>query len=210
MAGVGLQLHAQAVIWANTTAAILVLIAIVMKWRHSSRSAQLADAGARAAKLGVPVVVAPALRAAAGGGTKTFPKFRRPRIAVDMDEVIADAFGKVLDTFNAATGSKITREELSEKGFEGTMRATLTPEMFAEYERMCHSGDFFADLALMEGSQEALRALSEDYEIFIASAAMDVPSSFDAKYKWLQRHFSFIPPSHYVFAGIKVFCWRII
>ena len=55
----------------------------------------------------------------------------------------------------------------------------------------------------MEGSQEALRELSEHYEIFIASAAMDVPSSFDAKYKWLQQHFSFIPPSHYVFCGDK-------
>jgi 5'(3')-deoxyribonucleotidase/uncharacterized protein with PQ loop repeat len=201
----GLKLGAQAVIWANTTAAILVIIALVMKMRHSRRAVMLQDAERRARKMGVPLAIpsgdsSSATRAA-------WRNFRRgqarPRIAVDMDEVIADAFGKVLRTFNEKTGSNITREEVSEKGFEGTMRSTLTPEMFAEYERLCHSGDFFADLELVEGSQEALRQLSEHYEIFIASAAMDVPSSFDAKFKWLQRHFSFIPPSHYVFCGDK-------
>ena len=39
--------------------------------------------------------------------------------------------------------------------------------------------------------------------MFIASAAMDVPCSFDAKYRWLRRHFPFIPPSHIVFCGDK-------
>jgi 5'(3')-deoxyribonucleotidase/uncharacterized protein with PQ loop repeat len=215
----GIGLHAQAVIWANTTAAILVLIAIVMKAMHSTREAQARDAAYRAThpemRAGVPDLVAPTgtpiaapvvappndLIARAVDGPRRGT--RRPRIAVDMDEVIADAFGKVLSTFNEKMGSNITREEISEKGFEGTMRSTLSPEMFAEYERLCHTGEFFADLELMEGSQEALRQLSEHYEIFIASAAMDVPSSFDAKFKWLQRHFSFIPPSHYVFCGDK-------
>jgi 5'(3')-deoxyribonucleotidase/uncharacterized protein with PQ loop repeat len=218
----GLELHAQAVIWANTAAAILVLIAIIMKAMHSTREAQARDAAYRAThtelRAGVPDLVAataaPAAKSAApivASASDLVARAvdgprrgtRRPRIAVDMDEVIADAFGKVLSTFNEKMGSNITREEISEKGVEGTMRSTLSPEMFAEYERLCHTGEFFADLELMEGSQEALRQLSEHYEIFIASAAMDVPSSFDAKFKWLQRHFSFIPPSHYVFCGDK-------
>jgi 5'(3')-deoxyribonucleotidase/uncharacterized protein with PQ loop repeat len=203
----GLELHAQAVIWANTTAAILVLIAIIMKGLHSTRAARERDAAHRATLhelgAGAPAVVAApsGLTARAIDGVRRGA--RRPRIAVDMDEVIADAFGKVLSTFNEKMGSNITREDVAENGFEGSFRSTLTPEMFVEYERLCHTGEFFADLELMEGSQEALRQLSEHYEIFIASAAMDVPSSFDAKFKWLQRHFSFIPPSHYVFCGDK-------
>ena len=32
---------------------------------------------------------------------------------------------------------------------------------------------------------------------------MDVPSSFDAKFRWLQRHFPFIPPAQIVFCGDK-------
>jgi 5'-nucleotidase len=216
----GVKLGAQAVIWANTTAAILVLIAIVMKKLHSSRAAQIKDASVRAARASVPVVIPPpagvSVATAAGAGAVrvdpsgkpalgAFPRWekRRPRIAVDMDEVIADAFGKMLRSYNAATGSNVTAEELSQRGTDGTMTNILTPEMRAEFERLVQGGEFFADLELMEGSQEALRRLSESYEIFIASAAMDVPSSFDAKYRWLQQHFSFIPPSHYVFCGDK-------
>lgn len=206
----GVKLGAQAVIWANTTAAILVLIAIVMKALHSSHTAQIHDASARAAHMSVPVMIPPATGAEVRGEGKpalgAFPRWekRRPRIAVDMDEVIADAFGKMLRSYNAATGSNVTAEELSQRGTDGTMTSMLTPEMRAEFERLVNEGgNFFADLELMEGSQEALRRLSESYEIFIASAAMDVPTSFDAKFKWLQQHFSFIPPSHYVFCGDK-------
>ncbi len=32
---------------------------------------------------------------------------------------------------------------------------------------------------------------------------MEVPRSFNAKYAWLQRHFPFLTPSHYVFCGTK-------
>jgi 5'(3')-deoxyribonucleotidase len=32
---------------------------------------------------------------------------------------------------------------------------------------------------------------------------MAVPNSLGSKYRWLQRHFSFIPPTHYVFCGDK-------
>ena len=206
----GVRLGAQAVIWANTTAAILVLIAIVMKALHSSHTAQIQDASARAARTSVPVVIPPATGTEVRGDGKpalgAFPRWekRRPRIAVDMDEVIADAFGKMLRSYNAATGNNVTAEELSKRGSDGTMTSMLTPEMREEFERLVHDGgNFFADLELMEGSQEALRRLSESYEIFIASAAMDVPTSFDAKFKWLQQHFSFIPPSHYVFCGDK-------
>jgi len=45
--------------------------------------------------------------------------------------------------------------------------------------------------------------LATRHEVVIASAAMDVPCSFDAKYRWLERHFPFIPPSHIVFCGDK-------
>ena len=59
----GVRLGAQAVIWANTTAAILVLIAIVMKALHSSRTAQIKDASVRAARTSVPVVMPPKISA---------------------------------------------------------------------------------------------------------------------------------------------------
>jgi 5'(3')-deoxyribonucleotidase len=63
--------------------------------------------------------------------------------------------------------------------------------------------DFFEDLALMPGAQQVLERLSTRFEIFIATQAMAVPNSLGPKYRWLQRHFPFIPPSHYVFCGSK-------
>jgi 5' nucleotidase, deoxy (Pyrimidine), cytosolic type C protein (NT5C) len=49
--------------------------------------------------------------------------------------------------------------------------------------------EFFLDLPLMEGSQTVVKSLSERYEIFVTSAAMDHPNFFPAKYVWLKKHF---------------------
>ena len=55
----------------------------------------------------------------------------------------------------------------------------------------------------MPGAQVVLKDLSARFEIFIATQAMTVPNSLGPKYRWLQRHFPFIPPTHYVFCGNK-------
>jgi 5'(3')-deoxyribonucleotidase len=58
-------------------------------------------------------------------------------------------------------------------------------------------------MSVIEGSQEVILALSKKYEIFIATAAMEFPTSFVHKYEWLKTHFSFIPWTHFVFCGDK-------
>jgi 5'(3')-deoxyribonucleotidase len=55
----------------------------------------------------------------------------------------------------------------------------------------------------MPGSQEVLGELCERYEVFITTAAMDVPCSFSPKYRWLQRHFPFVSSKRIVFCGDK-------
>jgi 5'(3')-deoxyribonucleotidase/uncharacterized protein with PQ loop repeat len=136
--------------------------------------------------------------------TKKSESSKKLRVAVDMDEVIADAFGKMLRVYNERTGRNITREQIASEGIQ-TMFAPefLTPELKTALDELPHDRSFFGDLELMEGAQDSLRELSKDFEIFIASAAMDVPSSFDAKYQWLKQYFPFIPQSHYIFCGDK-------
>jgi 5'-nucleotidase len=56
---------------------------------------------------------------------------------------------------------------------------------------------------VVEDSQEVLAKLIKQYEIFIATAAMEFPNSFGPKYRWLRRHFPFIPPTNFVFCGDK-------
>src|SRR5262249_32005059 len=123
---------------------------------------------------------------------------RRQRIAIDMDEVMADALTEHLRRYNAAYGTRITAAELSGRHLEQSV-----PPAHREAAEAMLDASFFEDLAVLPDCQEVVRELAERYEVFIASAAMDVPCSFDAKYRWLRRHFPFIPASHIVFCGDK-------
>jgi 5'(3')-deoxyribonucleotidase/uncharacterized protein with PQ loop repeat len=230
--GYGLMLHAPEIIWANAASAVLVAAAIGMKAMHPNRRAASDAAKAlKARNVGAPahraenfsaVAASPnhAARApepvsaryverdpARGGPAHTPRQSEGPdklRVAVDMDEVIADAFGKMLRAYNERTGRNITKEQIASEGIEIMFAPEfLTPELKIALDELPHDRSFFGDLELMEGAQESLRELSKDFEIFIASAAMDVPSSFDAKYQWLKQYFPFIPQSHYIFCGDK-------
>jgi 5'-nucleotidase len=121
------------------------------------------------------------------------------RICVDMDEVMADTLSEHLRRYNEAFDEAITPDELKGKGLweyaPETRRQQLREFLDAE--------DFFEDLPLMPGAQQVLEQLSQRFEIFIATQAMTVPNSLGPKYRWLQRHFPFIPPTHYFFCGNK-------
>lgn len=121
------------------------------------------------------------------------------RIAIDMDEVLADSLGKHLAVCNRAFGTHLVRGDVGPGGIEGCLPA----ELHEAAEKLLLEPGFFRDLDVMPGAQDAVRALSERYEVFVASAAMEVPTSFADKYAWLREHFDFLPRSHIVFCGDK-------
>jgi 5'(3')-deoxyribonucleotidase len=116
-----------------------------------------------------------------------------------MDEVIADALGEHLHRYNRDFRERITRSDL-----EGRWLWDFVPterqQALTEY---LMSEDFFAVLRVMPHAQRVLERLQSRYEIYIATAAMEVPSSFNAKFEWLKKYFPFIPASHIVFCGNK-------
>jgi len=120
------------------------------------------------------------------------------RIAIDMDEVIADFHSKILQTWNSHFSQKLTPEELNLFNLHQE-----DPEKLDEIFRLVGDPDFFGDLAVIADSQRAIANLSKHYEIFITTAAMEVPSSFNAKFRWLNTHFPAIRPSNIVFCGNK-------
>jgi 5'(3')-deoxyribonucleotidase/uncharacterized protein with PQ loop repeat len=124
---------------------------------------------------------------------------RRLRIAIDMDETITDSLGKHLRLYNQAFGENLTPADLDGKDLEDTVPA----EREKATRAMVFDASFFTDLDMIAGSREVLRELAERHEVFVATAAMEVPTSFEAKYAWLREHLPFIPPSHYVFCGDK-------
>jgi 5'(3')-deoxyribonucleotidase len=121
------------------------------------------------------------------------------RICVDMDEVMADAIAEHLLRYNRDHQVNLTKEDLRGKRFWQVVPAPHH-EVLDDYLR---AEDFFEVLEVMPDSQRVLAALQGRYEIFIATAAMEVPTSFNAKYRWLATHFPFIPYTHIVFCGDK-------
>lgn len=116
-----------------------------------------------------------------------------------MDEVMADTLSEHLRRYNQEFDEALTVEDLAGKGLWDIAPADRQTQLRAFLD----AEDFFEDLALMPGAQEVLRQLSGRFEIFIATQAMTVPNSLGPKYRWLQRYFSFIPPTNYVFCGNK-------
>jgi 5'(3')-deoxyribonucleotidase/uncharacterized protein with PQ loop repeat len=169
----GIRFHAPAVIWANVVATVLVSTALLMKatWKTPA-----------------PATPAPGVSSA-----------RRLRVAVDMDEVIADALARHLSLYNRATGENLTPQRIAEVGLEAAIPEKHRPV----FDRLPHEDGFFDDLGLIPNAQEALRVLSQEFDVFITSAAMDVPRSFDAKFRWMRENFPFIPTSNLVFCGDK-------
>lgn len=116
-----------------------------------------------------------------------------------MDEVMADTLAEHLRRYNQEFDEAVTPEDLTGKNLW-----EVTPlDRQAQLRAFLDAEDFFEDLPLMPDAQAVLKDLSKRFEVFVATAAMSVPNSFAAKYHWLQRHFDFIPPTHYVFCGNK-------
>jgi 5'(3')-deoxyribonucleotidase len=116
-----------------------------------------------------------------------------------MDEVMADTLAEHIRRYNQTFDEDVTTQDLAGKGL-----FDITPlDRRQQLRAFLDAEDFFEDLAVMPGSQDVLRQLSSRFEIFIATQAMAVPNSLGSKYRWLQRHFPFIPPTHYVFCGDK-------
>jgi 5'(3')-deoxyribonucleotidase len=121
------------------------------------------------------------------------------RICIDMDEVIADTVAEHLLRYNRDHDDKIKREDLHGKALWDVVSVDRHPAL----EAYLRHEDFFEVLEVMPESQRVIKALQKKYEVFVATAAMEVPVSFGPKFRWLEQHFPFIPASHIVFCGDK-------
>jgi 5'-nucleotidase len=121
------------------------------------------------------------------------------RIAIDMDEVIADANIRFAEWYKRDIGVEFTPEQLNTTKF-----SDLLPQdhqyLIKEY---VYHDDFFKDLEVIPGSKEVIKDLHERYEIFITTAAMEFPNSFLPKLEWLGEHFPYISWTNIVFCGDK-------
>lgn len=122
--------------------------------------------------------------------------YHLPRIAIDMDEVIADVMPKFLDIYEQEYGFRPTRETYWGK------KIYTVPGAENLRDKLLKPG-FFADLPVIEHSQDVIQELMEHYNIFIVSAAQEFRNSLGDKHDWLTQHFPFIPWQNFVFCGDK-------
>lgn len=123
----------------------------------------------------------------------------RKRIAIDMDETICDTMARHLDWYNTEFQQNLTKADLhgikiyDKVPDEHRARVRAYPDM----------PGFFEDLSPFPHAIDVIAELHERFEIVIATAAMEHPSSFAPKYEWLRQHLPFLSPMNFIFCGKK-------
>src|ERR1700743_3881556 len=101
------------------------------------------------------------------------------RICVDMDEVLADALGKLIRLYNAEFSDNLTVDDMWGKW----MVNVLPPSRQDRLRAYLQEEDFFEVLDFMPARHRSPERLPRRYEIFIATAAMEFPRSFGPKFR---------------------------
>lgn len=128
------------------------------------------------------------------------------KLAIDMDEVMADTWAKFIHRFKEREGFEITTEMLIGKELSQALPHELTPKV----KEWINEKGFFRDLPVMKDAQEVVKELSKKYEVFVASAASEFRNSYEDKYDWLEEHFPFIDWRHIVFVAINQLLVQIL
>jgi 5'-nucleotidase len=126
-------------------------------------------------------------------------EIQKKKIAIDMDEVMADPIEKFINLYNQDFALDLKLEALHGKEI---FEAVPHEHSHKVWEYINAEG-FFRDLTVIPGSQEVIKALTEKYEVFIVSAGMEFRNSLIDKFDWLQDHFPFISWKNYVLCGDK-------
>jgi 5'-nucleotidase len=121
----------------------------------------------------------------------------RKSIAIDMDNVIADIETNWINWYFKEYGVKVAKQDLL-----GKPEDEAFPDPDAATKLLYKPG-FFRYAPVIEGAQEALMKLQENFDIYIVSAAMEFPNSLPEKYDWLSEHFPWISWKNIVFCGDK-------
>lgn len=120
------------------------------------------------------------------------------RLIVDMDDVLADATGQLIDLYEKEFGVRVSRESMNNKE-----EREKFPDHHEAVYRFVFRKDFFRTMPVTEHSQEVMETLNKKYELFVVSAAMEFPNSLSEKLEWLNEHFPFLHWKQFVFCGKK-------
>jgi 5'-nucleotidase len=121
------------------------------------------------------------------------------RIIIDMDEVIADPMGAMIDWYKKHYRAEINYERM----LAGSWVLGFPEEDRKVVMEKIHSPGFLRHLPVMDDAVQVLEEMNKKYEIFIVSAAMEFPNSLLEKYDWLMENFPFFTWKQIALCGDK-------
>jgi len=124
----------------------------------------------------------------------------KTRIAIDMDEVLADTIEKFIEVYRHDHQFEILLEKMDGQEFHEQLPEILN----GSWRQYVNQKGFFRNLKVMPGATEVVKALHEKYDVYIVSAAMEFPNSLVDKYEWLSEHFPYISWKNIIFCGNKI------
>lgn len=120
----------------------------------------------------------------------------RKRILVDLDNVLADFGQRLCEVVSECEGESVSSSDVKCWDIHKYFKCGTKVYNYLTY-------DLFRTLPVIEGSQEALKELSKDFDVFIVSSATNIHDSLKAKMEWLNEHFPFIHHRNIVLCGDK-------
>ena len=122
------------------------------------------------------------------------------RIAIDMDEVLADPIHKFIQLYNR--DHQVPLDLVIQPGTE--IFQNVPEEVNDKWFDYINGKGFFRDLPVIDGAVEAVKKLQEKHDVYIVSAAMEFRNSLEDKFDWLIEHFPFVSWKNVVFCGEKI------
>ena len=123
----------------------------------------------------------------------------KPILAVDMDEVLADSIGLVLEQYNKAYHTTWSKFDL----FGKTVYDCFPPSHIPFIKQQQNSEAFYQEVSIIDGAQEGIAMLSKKYDIYIVSAALEFPNSLASRCVFIEKNFPEITLKKLIFCAKK-------
>lgn len=120
-------------------------------------------------------------------------------IFVDMDDVIADTYGKHIEMYNQEFGEKLSLDHIK----SGEVWQNVPEIHQSSIRKHALTDGFFRDLKPIKDSISVMKELGQKHEVYIASAATQFPNSLREKSDWLDDFFPFITWQYRIMCGHK-------
>ena len=109
----------------------------------------------------------------------------KPILAVDMDEVLADSITLVVEQYNKAYSTNLSKQDLLGK----TIYDCLPTSHISFIKEQQNSVDFYREVSVIEGAQEGIAILAKKYDIYVVSAALEFPHSLASRCVFIEQNF---------------------